>query len=154
LGVVWGNSESSAELISKYSSDRREKTPHRHRQRKVCSASPKNGLSNSFLTKHLALLDSVGYSLKFTIHPGGTIMLISCVWKLNQSDMLKLQPKIFARFSLHTAFLSGESSTRQIKCECLDAPRTARVEEAVYVPHNDVFSSFLSRWVQMLLGSL
>jgi len=30
---------------------------------------------------------------------------------------------------------------------------TARVEEAVYVPHNDVFSSFLSRWVQMFPGS-
>eukprot|EP00435_Cladocopium_sp_Y103_P001665 s1173_g1.t1 len=30
---------------------------------------------------------------------------------------------------------------------------TARMEEAVYVPHNDVFSSFLSRWVQMFPGS-
>lgn len=27
------------------------------------------------------------------------------------------------------------------------------MEEAVYVPHNDVFSSFLSRWVQMFPGS-
>ncbi|CAJ1459850.1 unnamed protein product [Effrenium voratum] len=32
-------------------------------------------------------------------------------------------------------------------------PPDPPIEEAVYVPHNDVFSSFLSRWVQMHLGS-
>lgn len=29
-----------------------------------------------------------------------------------------------------------------------------RIDEAIYVPHNDVFNSFLDRWVQMLLGCL
>ncbi|CAJ1410320.1 unnamed protein product [Effrenium voratum] len=32
-------------------------------------------------------------------------------------------------------------------------PPDPPIEEAVYVPHNDVFSSFLSRWVQMFPGS-
>ena len=102
-----------------------------------------NGSPNSFPTqptKHLSPLDSLGYSLGLTIHPGGTTVLISCV-KLHQLDLLTLRPKIVAEGG-------------KIKCECLDAPRTARMEEAVYVPHNDVFSSFLSRWVQMCLGFL